>query len=139
MIPGVIVNLPRIQESGPGMGGPLSALGILEAVMESLNAMVGSKIDAFFLPVVQSRIRGILEHQSAIRSLPDFPKALYSVHAEVDLSNRLVINSGPDWLEAVDRHLWNRDCRRCGSLVTAGFAHTRDECDEALARDVIDS
>lgn len=140
IVPGFTVHLPAVQEEkGPGMGGPLSALGILEAVTESLNAMVGSRIDASFLPVVQSRIRGILEHQSAIRSLPGPPKALHSVRAEVDLSNRLTVNYGPDWLSEVDRHLWNRECKRCGSLVTAGFDHTRDECNVALARDVIDS
>jgi hypothetical protein len=65
--------------------------------------------------------------------------SLYPVRAEVDLSSRLIINYGPDWLSEVDRYLRNRGCRRCGGLVTAGFEHTRDECDLALARDVLDS
>jgi hypothetical protein len=139
IVPGLFVHLPAAQDVSPGMGGPLSASGIAAAVEETVGLMVGQKVDDSLFLVVQSRIRDILEHQSAIRCLPGPPRDLYSVPMSVDYTNTFVIAYGPDWAPAVDRHLWNRECRRCGSLVTAAFEHTRDECDLALARDVIDS
>ena len=139
IIPGFTVHLPAVRDSGPGMGGPLSASGIAAAVEEVVCLMVGQKVDDSLFLVVRSKLRDIMEHQSAIRRIQGPPRELYSVPMSVDHGNTFVITYGPGWAPAVDLHLWNRECRRCGSLVTAGFEHTQDECDLALARDVIDS
>lgn len=138
MIPGLTtVNLAHMPER-PGMGAPMRASGIIEALEETLSVRKGSKIDDALFVSVRYDLRKILEHQSAVRGLPGPERSLWDVIINVDDRNALVIVCGQGWIPAVDHHLMNHDCSRCGGLRTAGFVHTKDDCDLILARCVLD-
>ncbi len=123
----------------PGMGPPLRASAIVEALEETLVARNGTGVDDFLFAAVRHDLRRILDFQSAIRGLPQPSRSIWYVRMAVDQRGALVVTCGPDWLPAVDRHLRNADCRRCGGLRTSGFVHTMTDCDDILARLVLES
>jgi hypothetical protein len=141
LIPG-LVHLPVPSTPSPGMGGvPLRASEIQGALDEVIGQFVGSKVDQSLFHSVRHRLAEILFYQFGLRGLPSFDKTMASVPMEIDVvtGSRIVVRYGPLWNKDVDERLGNRDCRRCGGLLTSGFVHTGDECDLVLARGVLES
>jgi hypothetical protein len=84
--------------------------------------------------------KNVILEQVRIRGLQTTPDVDW-LTVEVDPvdPSSLSVRARPGSLEQLDLDLRNRGCPRCGSLLTFGFRHSPEECDEALVRDVLDS
>lgn len=119
---------------------PLRAAEMIEHVMGEVRAMFGQKADPRRFPAqVMAMLRDVVFRQARLRGLEPTGFTDFGVSVEMAEPGRVSIVCRDGWLEGLDSDLLNRDCPRCGSLLTLNHRHPIEECDVALVRDVIES
>lgn len=126
-----------------GLQDPLPAAEILHRVFQHVSSgHVGKKLDLDVLARdARSALARALRVQAEMRMVVHDLSDLDSLAGEVGVSadaGSVTVTVPSDWTEKVDLILRTRTCPRCGSVVP-GVPHSVEECDEALARDVMES
>jgi hypothetical protein len=127
--------------ANPGKTIPLRASEIVEALGESVMSTLGGKpVNGKTLVITARReLRDIILLQAAMRGIWPGPEFTPAVTMSLDGQGKFEVQCEPDWEKSLNLYLLNRDCRRCGGLITAGFDHTQDDCDLRLAEVVINT
>lgn len=118
---------------------PLWASEMVAEIHKKALSFIG-KIDDGTLRQILHMAKSIVLQQIHIRGLQTSSDVNWlSVELNPSDPRSVIVAVLPGCLEQLDLDLRNRECRRCGGLLTFGIRHTREDCDETLVRDVIDS
>lgn len=127
-----------------GLGVPLSAADTLNKALTQLGKdLVGTPIRSESLgEKMQHAVSRAIRIQMEMRMLPkDFERMdelAKALVAEIDGTGNVTVVVPDGWTEALDKMFHTYTCLRCGSVVP-GVPHDLEDCDGALARDVMES
>ncbi len=140
MIRGVPVVAALLDDARPRPVVPLRAVEMVAEIHARAASFMGRKMSRALPTQILAMARSVLHEQVQIRGLStDSSMSWLSVDVDPEDPCRIRVLCDAATLDQLDADLRNRDCPRCGGLLTFGVRHTQDECDETLVRDVLES